>query len=242
MHTNGNVDFELHATAVEQKPLVATKSKTTCQPLAADLIIVSVNTPLSQVPPPKNGFITEISLKFQRWIFARVQNHLPCFCEAFPFCCWRSSLRHPFSPAAAMRNAGRHSRSAQRSSLFPSSLPQARKQYWAWAQANQLHGWGKMRQGGGWADTTEPCWKNGAPSTCCAEASNHIFNARGCIARKWSPWLFVVVVVLFYFGINLVYSDAFFCISLMSHLAAWALNLTCLKNHCSIPFRTPSSL
>lgn len=167
------------------------------------------------------GFITEISLKFQRWFFARVQNHLQCFCELFPFCCWRSSLRHPFSPAAAMRNAGRHSRSAQRPSLFPSSLPQARKQYWAWAQANQLHGGGQMRQGGGWADTTEPCWKNGAQSTCCAEASppsNHIFNAKGGIARKSSPWLFVVVVVLFYFGINLVYSDAFLCLSLLCHI------------------------
>ncbi len=60
MYTNGNVDFELHATAVKQKPLVAIKSKTTCQPLAADLIAVSVNTPLSHVPK-KNDFITEIS-------------------------------------------------------------------------------------------------------------------------------------------------------------------------------------
>lgn len=55
MHTNGNVDFEL-VTAVEQKPLVSTKSKATCQPLAADLIAVSVNTPLSHVPK-KNHYL-----------------------------------------------------------------------------------------------------------------------------------------------------------------------------------------
>lgn len=155
-----------------------------------------------------------------------MQNHLQCFCEAFPFCCWRSSFRHPYSPAAAMRNAGRHSRSAQGPSLFPSSLPQARKQYWAWAQANQLHGGGQMRQDGGCADTIEPCWKNGAQNTCCVEASppsNHIFNARRCGARKCSPWLFVVVVVLFYFGIILFYSDAFLCNS--CYVTSWGMSI-----------------
>lgn len=185
------------------------------------------------------GFITEISLKFQRWIFPWVQYHLQCFCEAFPFCCWRSSLRHPFSPAAAMRNAGRHSRSAQGPSLFPSSLPQARKQYWAWAQANQLHGGGQMRQDGGWADTTEPCWKNGAQNTCCAEASptsNHIFSA-----RRWGAICGNSCLVLFWHNFVL-FRCIFYALAVMSHLEAWALNLTCLKKHCSIPFCTPSSL
>lgn len=174
------------------------------------------------------GFITEISLKFQRWIFPRVEYHLQCFCEAFPFCCWRSSLRHPFSPAAAMRNAGRHSRSAQGPSLFPSSLPQARKQYWAWAQANQLHGGGQMRQDGGWADTTEPCWKNGAQNTCCAEASppsNHIFSA-----RRWGAVCGNSCLVLFWHNFVL-FRCIFYALAVMSHLEAWALNLTCLKNH-----------
>ncbi len=68
MHTNGNVDFELHATAVEQKPLIATKSKTTCQPLAADLIAVSVNTTLSHVPQ-KNWFYNRNQLEIPKGNF-----------------------------------------------------------------------------------------------------------------------------------------------------------------------------
>lgn len=60
--------------------------------------------------------------------YTSVQNHLRYFCKSFLFSASINALRRPFSLAAAMRNAGRHSRSAQGPSLFPSSLPQACKQ------------------------------------------------------------------------------------------------------------------